>query len=414
MRLAGQVKSGFFPCPPEAISLILKHLRLKDYDDAVAKHFRPDDFTVLDNCAGEGHALVQLADGLGISREHTHAIELNANRAARIREEYPDIRLVGPCSFDQTRITLSSFSLVYCNPPFDFEGLGSSGREEVRFVRDSMRLLVPRGILVLVCPLNQVMGSNDMVSLLDTWFDDTEVFVFPDAIRKYGECVVIGSRRREARHHEQRHSGPLCQRQFHYYSPKDGKVDWLGEAGPDTFSMLAELGTPQFNAWDVHYKKGAYPKPESRRPELDVWTLPFARPPRLFEKGGLTQEEMEVLLEQSPNYRLLEANTITALKRPPLGLNRGHTSLALLTGILDGYVPSDPPHVVRGYCGKTKQLSRTESYTTDAGTDVRKVIYSEVPQPIVRVVWPDGVIKTLTAESAAVEVDGQVNEEEEE
>ena len=72
---------------------------------------------------------MQLAEGLGVSWGHVFAVELNASRAARIAEAYPDVRLLGPCSFEATRITRHSFSLVYLNPPFDDE-FGGGGREE--------------------------------------------------------------------------------------------------------------------------------------------------------------------------------------------------------------------------------------------------------------------------------------------
>ena len=102
---------------------------------------------------------MQLAEGLGVSKDHVFAVELNASRAARIAEAYPDVRLLGPCSFEATRITRHSFSLVYLNPPFDDE-FGGGGREEVKFLRQAVDLLVPGGILVQVCPVNQVFGEE--------------------------------------------------------------------------------------------------------------------------------------------------------------------------------------------------------------------------------------------------------------
>ena len=87
MRLIGQAKQGYFPAPPEAIAGILKHLRRPVEPDP---RFKVDDLNILDPCSGEGKALVQLAEGLGVSNEHVFAIELNASRADRIAEAYPD------------------------------------------------------------------------------------------------------------------------------------------------------------------------------------------------------------------------------------------------------------------------------------------------------------------------------------
>ena len=78
----------------------------------------------------------------------------------RIAEAYPDLRLLGPCSFEATRITRHSFSLVYLNPTFDDE-FGGGGREETSFLRQAVDLLVPGGILVLVCAwVNQVLSAE--------------------------------------------------------------------------------------------------------------------------------------------------------------------------------------------------------------------------------------------------------------
>jgi Uncharacterised methyltransferase family (DUF6094) len=109
-RIASVLKQGFYPAPPEATAGILRHIKIPD--PPPDSKFKPEDVNVLDPCSGEGKALVQLAEGLGVSNEHIFAIELNASRAARIAEAYPDIRLLGPCSFEANRITRHSFSLI--------------------------------------------------------------------------------------------------------------------------------------------------------------------------------------------------------------------------------------------------------------------------------------------------------------
>jgi hypothetical protein len=80
---------------------------------------------------------------------------------------------------EATRITRHSLSLVYLNAPYDDE-FGGGGREEVTFLRLAIDLLVRAGILVMVCPVNQVFGAFRMSSLLDSWFDQLELDLFPD------------------------------------------------------------------------------------------------------------------------------------------------------------------------------------------------------------------------------------------
>jgi hypothetical protein len=374
--LLGQVKQGYFPAPSEAIAGILRHLKIPVLPPD--PKYKREDINVLDPCAGEAKALVQLAEGLDVSKDHVFAVELNASRAARIAEVYPDVRLLGPCSFEATRITKHSFSLVYLNPPFDDE-FGGGGREEVKFVRQAVDVLVPGGILVLVCPVNQVFGSHEMCELLDTWFDRIELYLFPDDCRSFRESVVFGRRRKTALPNDQiRDDGVLSSRGIRYCSSAPTE-------------QLARLGEPQFVEWN-----GGRPDSESRKKQLDIWELPFSSGPKRFQKTAIIDEELERELACSPLYEILHQRILSPMKRPPLSLNKGHTSLLLLTGMLDGYVPSSPPHVVRGFTSKVEKLTRTESHETPSGDAVTKQVFSESPIPVVRAVWPDGTIRTFS------------------
>jgi hypothetical protein len=158
------------------------------------------------------------------------------------------------------------------------------------------------------------------------------------------------------------------------------------------------------------------PDTASRKTALDVWELPFSLGPKRFEKTALTHEEVERELARSPLYRTLQERAERPIKRPPLSLNKGHTSLLLLTGILDGYVPSSPPHLVRGFSAKVEKLRRTECHETPSGDSVSKQVFAESPIAIVRAVWPDGTIRTFSDQvgNADVEIEDDEQELEEE
>ena len=72
-RLASVVKQGYFPAPPEAVAGIVRHLRMPDPPPGSLS--RAGDVNILDPCAGEARALVQIAEGLGVSPAHVFAIE---------------------------------------------------------------------------------------------------------------------------------------------------------------------------------------------------------------------------------------------------------------------------------------------------------------------------------------------------
>ena len=374
MRIAAQAKQGYYPAPPEAVRAVLLHL--KPPPDPP-----PDgdlSLNILDPCAGEGKALADIRQGLSLSR--AHAIELNASRAERIAASHPEITLLGPSSFHSARISARSFGLVYLNPPFDDE-FGGGGREELAFLRRATEVLAVGGVLAFVLPFNQVFGQRDMLAALDAWYDRPELYLFPDGHRPYRECCIFGVRRAAPLSERLIAArGPLMTRFRHRWARKDEEP-----------ADIPRLGQPQYDHW-----KDGRPLPLSLREGIDTWTIPYTTPPGQFDKTDLTDEEIEVELAKSPLYDRLRTRRYAPLRRPPLPLNTGHTSMLLLTGLLDGYVPSEPPHVVRAYCGKQERLARTESHTTAAGTQVDKRIYSEQPTPIVRAVWADGQIRTFS------------------
>ena len=232
--------------------------------------------------------------------------------------------------------------MIYLNPPFDDE-FGGGAREEVKFLRQAVDLVVPGGVLVQVCPVNQVFGANQMCELLDTWFDQLELYLFPDECRSYRECVVFGRRRKTAL------TDALV------FTEGILRTRGISRCSAAPIAKLARLGEPQFSRW-----RYAEPDATSRKPELDTWELPFSVAPKRFQKTALTEEELERELARSPLYDALRQRTLSPLKRPPLSLNKGHTSLLLMTGMLDGYVPSSPPHVVRGLTCKVEKLHRNE------------------------------------------------------
>src|SRR4029077_10268989 len=156
--------------------------------------------------------------------------------AARIAEAYPDVRLLGPCSFEASRITRHSFSMTYLNAPFDDE-FGGGGREEVKFLRQAVDLLVPGGILVQVSPVNQVFGASQMCELLDSLFDQLELYLFPDDCRSYKECVVFGRRRKTALTDDLIFSEGIL------------RSRGISRCSAAPIAKLARLGEPQFTRW---------------------------------------------------------------------------------------------------------------------------------------------------------------------
>jgi hypothetical protein len=120
MRPHGKAKLGFFPLPvPEAE-------RLKSCFVAGSE------FSALDPCVGDGVAFMHLLAG---TRARRYGIEIDAYRAQQASDL--GIDTLQASVFD-VRSLAEAFSLLYLNPPYDFEiGEASNQRLEVVFLESS-------------------------------------------------------------------------------------------------------------------------------------------------------------------------------------------------------------------------------------------------------------------------------------
>src|SRR5688500_1744004 len=104
MRLAGKLKCVFYLLTLEEVEAIRNYLE-----------FHLGRFSVLDPCIGDGQAFTAIT---AESKARRYGIELDAYRAEQARV-LADSVIQGSC-FD-VHCAVDSFSLLYLNPPYDFE-----------------------------------------------------------------------------------------------------------------------------------------------------------------------------------------------------------------------------------------------------------------------------------------------------
>jgi hypothetical protein len=320
---------GYYPCPPEAIANACQYL------------LAGPGTAILDPCAGEGDAVAEIANTLGVPGDRVWCVELDAARGDDCRHETlkDGMNVLSPCAFEHTAISNESFGLVYCNPPFD-EQIGGT-RAELAFFARIPRLLVPWGVCLFVCP-EHVAERYDFRKGWHVWFEDVACWRFPPEHRKFNEVFIVGRRRAKQRDDD----------------------------------------------WDI-------PNFRMSCPLSDI-LIPDAPGPKVFEKTALTEDELGAAVEDSPLLRLCGAQESTLLRRPPLALSVGHLALLLSSGQLDGLVrpPGGQPHVVRGTARKHEEVTEE---TTETDGDVRKTttVTTERIRLVVRAVDSDGVIRNL-------------------
>jgi hypothetical protein len=374
-RQEADKKLGFYPASPEAITAILKHLALADQTGTPVH--------ILDPCAGEGAAINQIAEGLKVDQENVFCVELDQQRADKVRELMPDANVVGPASYMGVLVSAASMGLVYCNPPFTDE-FGGGRREELVFVKQATKHLPTGGVLCLVFPINAINGNRAFTSYLDSHYRNIAVYRFPDEHRKYRECVLFGYKR-SAPIPEDRLSevGTLHQMYWHYtgYNGDPGSLPALGDVQPAGWSS----GRPLYD----------------RETEPRVYGIPTTWRPGKFVKISYTDDELLQVIEKSPLGAILKEVPEVRIRRPPLPLSKGHVAMLLASGMLDGVVhkPGEPSHVIRGVATK-KEVFNEEASTVDIdeeeGTARIKEVYSERIQLSVRAVDEEGIFYNFT------------------
>lgn len=337
MRLAAQIRGGYYRCAPEVVELIG---RLISYRDGA----------ILDPCAGEGEAIDVLVRTLGVPGDKVYAIEIERDRCAatRTRLEQSEAHVMEVCSFFDAKVSAGSFAVLFVNPPFDDNVDG--GRVEVDFLVRTTSLLVAGGVVCLVVPERVAeYWDQPIPTHLVEHYEQLAVLTFPEEHRPFNEVVVIGIKRRN-------------------HVPVEDK------------------------AWDREVHHGALDGCSLR------WTGPD-KPvaPKTFEKGGLTEEELKEALAVSPLWKMTDLPEARRTPRPPLPLSKGHLALMLASGQLDGIVapPGESPHIVRGVAHKMCCLPDVTEEVQPNGSVKTTTVIRERIQLVVRAVGRDGIIRTF-------------------
>ena len=176
-RLNAKVRCNYYPLPLREAERIRNLLR-----------FPIEPFSALDPCVGDGAAFATIT---GDSSARRYGIELDAYRAEQAGPSLTKI-VQGNCL--ETHCAVESFSLCFCNPPYDW-ALAGNARErlETVFLNYIFRWLVPCGVLLLVIPAER---ATDCAQILASHFKRARVFRLsdPESVR-YRQVLIAGVRR---------------------------------------------------------------------------------------------------------------------------------------------------------------------------------------------------------------------------
>lgn len=322
MRLAGRERLGFYPLPLREAKRIRNFLRIPG-----------EGCSALDPCIGEGFALAEIVAHTNCLR---YGVEIDSGRVTSARSVAEEV-IHGNC-FD-VQCPVESLSLIYLNPPYDFEiavGEGRSQRTEKLFLEHVYRWLKRAGLLIMVIPSTYVA---DCSQLLASQFKDVQIYRLtePESV-KYKQVVIFGIRRTRAERERLRDNEIVRARSWY-------------EAVPRETAKLAALP----DETDQHY------------------AVPKSEPVRLVYKG-LPLDQIEDLLPKSSAYRqaapILFAPPADIHGRPLTPLHGGHVGLLCTAGMLNGiFGEADSRHIV--YWQSVKLVDTAEE-EEDGATVIRE------------------------------------------
>jgi hypothetical protein len=320
MRPAGKLKLGYFPLPSDEAARIRRFLRPP-----------ASQYAALDPCIGNGSAFAVIASDTLVLR---YGIELDSYRAEQACQITTRAIHGDACN---VHCPVESFSLLYLNPPYDFEcGDGHNRRMELIFLEHCYRWLKPGGVLVLVVPGDRLAVCDQILAI---HFRDKKAYRLsaPDS-EKYRQVVLFGIRRtRRERDRVQ-------------------DADVTRARG-----LIAKMS----RTWDE-----LPPLPDM--PDA-AYSIPESAPVELVYRG-LPLDEIEDRLPKSAAWR--QANRILfgrpkqVTGRPLTPLHGGHVALCAVSGMLDGVFGSGTNLHLAAW-NAVKVTYQTEEVEDD-GTVVRR------------------------------------------
>lgn len=339
-RLMNNIKLGYYPTDPDNISLLLRGI-----------HF-PEGITtnLFDPCCGCGKALRQLAQG---NNCYAYGVELDESRA---EEAQARLHRVGFGSFFHSRISHEAFHLLFLNPPYlsVINENGGRSRHEKRFLIESIPTLMYGGLLIYVIPYYRL--TSDICRILVDNFDELTVWRFTDSeFKKFKQAAVLGIRKK-----------------------RDTELSdtlWLEQlaCSPAKIPPLTQL-------------------PESR------YALP-AQPMTVntFKGERFNQKELEQQLRRSDSFAQMMARSEldSGVKHPLLPLSISQIGLIGGSGMINGLIECDTPHIIKGRIIKVVRMESEEKFNyrgDHMGSEITETISNKM---IFNVLTPNG-FKALT------------------
>lgn len=333
-RMWNTVKMGYFPTDLEN----MKHIKR-----GIA--YPKASVNILDPCVGCGLALEFLSKG---ENAYTYGAEIDEARAEEARQR---IHKLAKGSFFGSRISHEAFHFLFMNPPYLTikNETGSNVRAEKKFLVETLYHLMIGGLMVYVIPWYRL--TPDIARILADNFTDVEIYKFTESeFKKFKQVAIFGTR--------------ITKRNGMEY------VKSILEAADDIKSM------PEVTA----IEEGKY-----RLPAVE-------REVKVFKGSVFDKKELEEQLSSSRLIdKLFQENELDHKERRPLlPFTIGQIGLIGGSGLINGYIDCDVPHVLKGQITKERKVTDSKENAKGVETSVTEAIINKMSFNVLTI---DGIKK---------------------
>lgn len=327
MRPPAVEKLGFYPTSNKVAELLVTW-------------FKPaESGRLLDPCCGEGLAANILAKALNCT---SLGVELSPTRA-QVAENNMDRIL---CAAWQTcTLTNESISLLFLNPPYNYDRFGDQRRLETEFLKTTTPKLMRGGVLVYIVP-HTLLGDETVAALLIGYYENMVVMRYPESA--YNQVIVLGTRRQ------------------HYKNPSQEEIAEVQHLAKIEPPMLEALPSPRYNLLPAP-TKGAGGS-----------AIKFSRMDYTSEE--LVDATLNKGLIQSRNWLdLIDPNRLDVrIDRPVMPLKKGHIAMLMAAGTMGIMNLTDEnglPMLVKGRVVKITEKVGTEETKSGDQMDIYRDRY---------------------------------------
>ena len=313
-RLASTATAQYYPTPIEVVDLIAEYLWTVPGHKPLVR--------ILDPCCGPGHAVAHLANRISQNAAvQTYGIELNNERANEAEDQ---LNAALQADIFSTTISNNAFSVLFLNPPYDYEEDGK--RTEHAFLTRTTPMLRTNGLLIYIVSQHNLAPS---VRYLANNYEDVECYAFPDPhFERFKQLVLFGTKKQKSE------PEPEAAREIHKHTLQ--LPEPLSDNPSQVYKLAPANDTPiMFAARNISPAKALH--------ETDKHGL-WGRP-----------QALHTFWRQAENHR------------PPLmPLRKGHISTLFASGFLDNLILDNDEQriIVKGHTEKITEIVRDDETET--------------------------------------------------